>query len=257
MTQSTHYPGVITGQSINTKSLMRVSTDKNKDKIRGMFDSIAHSYDRLNHALSLGIDRRWRKAVTRIAAQRKAAEILDIATGTGDMAIELSRLKSTVRVVGGDFSPNMLAVARGKAARMECGSKITFVEEDALNLSQDDESFDMTVVAFGARNFADLGRGLEQMGRVTKKGGAVVVLELTIPRNIFVKAAYRLYFHGILPIVGRITSKDKNAYSYLPLSVEQFPQREEFTKIMEQAGLRNCKHKSLTLGIATLYSAEK
>lgn len=236
---------------------MRVSTDKNKEKIRGMFDSIAHSYDRLNHALSFGIDRRWRKAVTRIAEQRKAAEILDIATGTGDMAIELSRLKSTVRVVGGDFSPNMLAVARRKAAAERCGHKITFAEEDALNLSQDDESFDMTVVAFGARNFADIGRGLEQMARVTKKGGAVAVLELTIPRNIFVKAAYRLYFHGILPLVGRMTSKDKSAYSYLPLSVEQFPQREEFVKIMEQAGLVRCIYKSLTMGIATLYLAEK
>ncbi len=236
---------------------MKVSTDKNKERIRAMFDSIAHSYDRLNHSLSLGIDRLWRRRVTRMADRVKARNVLDIATGTGDMAIALARLECTESVVGGDFSENMLAIARKKAAETDCGHKITFLREDALDLSMADESFDMTTVAFGARNFADLKRGLEQMRRVTKSGGNVAVLELTIPRNHVVRLFYRLYLHGILPVIGRLTSKDRNAYDYLPASVEQFPQRESFTEIMAQAGWRNCRYESLTFGIATLYTAEK
>ncbi len=188
---------------------MKVSTDKNKERIRAMFDSIAHSYDRLNHSLSLGIDRLWRRRVTRMADRVKARNVLDIATGTGDMAIALARLECTESVVGGDFSENMLAIARKKAAETDCGHKITFLREDALDLSMADESFDMTTVAFGARNFADLKRGLEQMRRVTKSGGNVAVLELTIPRNHVVRLFYRLYLHGILSagIGGAIPAK--------------------------------------------------
>lgn len=236
---------------------MNVSTDKSKERIGAMFDSIAHSYDRLNHSLSLGIDRHWRRKVTRMAKRLKARRVLDIATGTGDMAIALARLGCTEQIVGGDFSENMLAIARTKAAKLDCGRKITFCREDALELSLEDDSFDMTTVAFGARNFADLKRGLEQMRRVTRSGGSVAVLELTIPHNPAIRLLYRLYLHGLLPVIGRLTSKDKCAYDYLPASVEQFPQRERFTEIMSQAGWRNCRYESLTFGIATLYTAEK
>lgn len=236
---------------------MKVSTDKNKEKIMGMFDSIAHSYDKLNHTLSMGIDRRWRKKVIDTARARKAGKILDIATGTGDTALELASLDTTECVIGGDFSENMLAVAEQKAAKSKYGHKVMFLREDALDLSMEDDTFDMTTVTFGARNFADLKKGLEQMRRVTKKGGVVVVAELSIPKNPLVKAAYRVYFHGLLPIIGRLTSKDRDAYSYLPKSVEEFPQREKFVEIMKQAGLKNCKYKSLTFGIATLYTGEK
>ena len=141
---------------------MKVSTDKNKERIRAMFDSIAHSYDRLNHSLSLGIDRLWRRRVTRMADRVKARNVLDIATGTGDMAIALARLECTESVVGGDFSENMLTIARKKAAETDCGHKITFLREDALDLSMADESVVMTTVAGGARHFAGRKRGVGQ-----------------------------------------------------------------------------------------------
>jgi len=236
---------------------MKVSTEKSKERIGAMFDSIAHSYDRLNHSLSLGIDRLWRRRVTRMAERMKAHHVLDIATGTGDMAIALARLACTEKITGGDFSDNMLAIARQKASRLRYCDKIEFRREDALGLSMPDDSFDLVTVAFGARNFADLEKGLSEMHRVTRNGGSVAVLELTIPANPVVKAFYRLYLHGILPIVGRIASKDRSAYEYLPASVEQFPQRERFTEIMARTGWRNCRYESLTFGIATMYTAEK
>ncbi len=236
---------------------MKVSTDKSKERIGAMFDSIAHSYDRLNHSLSLGIDRMWRRKVTRMAGRMKARHVLDIATGTGDMAIALADLACTEKIVGGDFSDNMLAIARQKASKPRYRNKIEFRREDALGLSMPDDSFDLVTVAFGARNFADIEKGLGEMRRVTKSGGKAAVLELTIPTNPVIKAFYRLYLHGILPVIGRLTSKDVIAYEYLPASVEQFPQRERFTEIMARAGWRNCRYESLTFGIATMYTAEK
>lgn len=232
-------------------------TDKSKDKIAAMFNSIAPSYDLLNHLLSMGIDKIWRKRVVKIVENCGAKKIVDIAAGTGDLSIAMARKIADAEILGVDISDGMLAVAREKSAKCGLSNRVTFSIDDALGLSFQDNSFDALTVAFGVRNFENLEQGLSEMLRVVKKGGTVVVLELSIPTNPLFGFVYNLYFNKILPIIGKFTSKSDFAYNYLPQSVTEFPSGDRFVSLLDKVGYVKCKKRELCGGIATIYHAEK
>lgn len=234
-----------------------VTLNKKRDNIQQMFNTIAPSYDVLNHALSLGIDKCWRKRLARLAAGVAPKKLLDIATGTGDLAISIARQLPTTDITGADFSSEMLKIASQKATKSKYGSRISFKEEDATAMSFKDGEFDMATAAFGVRNFADLGLGISEMYRVLAVPGTLAILELTVPTNIVFKTVYNIYFKNILPLIGRLKSKNNAAYSYLPLSVAHFPATKEFILFLEEAGFKECQAKQLTFGICTLYTAKK
>ncbi|MEG1649389.1 MAG: bifunctional demethylmenaquinone methyltransferase/2-methoxy-6-polyprenyl-1,4-benzoquinol methylase UbiE [Rikenellaceae bacterium] len=232
-------------------------TDKSKDKIAAMFNSIAPSYDLLNHLLSMGIDKIWRRRVVKIIKGCGAKKILDIAAGTGDLSIAMARNIADAQIHGVDISEGMLAVARDKAAKKRLSGKITFTIDDALCLSYVDNSFDALTVAFGVRNFENLELGLSEMLRVVKPKATIVVLELSIPTNPIFRGVYNFYFTKILPLIGKATSKSDFAYKYLPQSVTEFPSGDKFLSLMCKVGYVNCKKRELCGAIATIYSAEK
>lgn len=236
--------------------------DKSASRIRGMFSAIAPYYDTLNHLLSLNIDKEWRHKVVRmVPPQLGNGPVLDIATGTGDLALEyLKAGGGKVPIVGGDFCGPLLNKAMLKQKRLEekLRDKLAFVQADAMNLPFEDEEFQIVSIAFGLRNIADTMRGLSEMVRVTKPGGSVVVLEFSKPSVVGLKQLYLFYFRKVLPGIGQAFSKSPDAaYNYLPDSVLQFPDGEALAQMMRQAGLGQVRFVPLTLGVATIYQGVK
>jgi demethylmenaquinone methyltransferase / 2-methoxy-6-polyprenyl-1,4-benzoquinol methylase len=227
-----------------------------KEQVARMFDSISGKYDFLNHFLSLGIDIRWRKRAVKLLAPDKPKLILDIATGTGDFAIETLSLKPD-KVIGVDISEGMLEVGRRKMKARGYDAIIEMRSGDSENLPFEENKFDAVIVAFGVRNFENLEKGLADMRRVLKEGGRVVVLEFSKPRSFPFKQVYNFYFNFILPKVGRMISKDSAAYTYLPESVQAFPDGDDFVSIMNKLGYKNTSCTPLTFGISSLYTATK
>lgn len=227
-----------------------------KEQVRSMFNDIAPRYDFLNHFLSAGIDIQWRKKVRKNLAPYHPKAILDVATGTGDLAIELSKLNPE-KIVGVDIADEMLSFGRKKIKSKNLENIIEFRNGDSENLDFEDNSFDAVTVAFGVRNYETLQKGLREMARVMKPGGHVVILEFSKPKKFPVKQIYKFYFSFILPGFGRMVSKHNDAYTYLPDSVQEFAEDEAFLAEMEKAGYKETRQKRLSLGIATLYFGTK
>ena len=226
-------------------------------QVEQMFDNIAPTYDTLNHRLSWDIDRRWRRKAISQLAPYGPKTMLDIATGTGDFAIMAAQMLHPERLIGADISEGMMQIGRRKAQEAGLGKVISFEKEDCLSLSYPDASFDAVTAAFGIRNFADLDRGLSEMCRVLKTDGHLSIVELTTPVSFPMKQLYRVYSHTVLPVYGRLISKDTSAYSYLTKTIEAFPQGERMRDILLKAGFREASFKRLTFGICTMYFATK
>ncbi len=227
-----------------------------KGQVEDMFDSIAPQYDFLNHLLSLNIDKIWRNRAVKLLKPKQPKQILDVATGTGDFAIALAKL-GPERIVGLDLSEQMLHFGRIKVEKQHLQNLIAMVKGDSEALPFEDNTFDAITVAYGVRNFENTVKGLAEMRRVMKPGGTVVVLEFSKPKVFPVKQLFYFYFHFVLPLIGRLFSKDRRAYTYLPESVETFPEGEDFLKLMRQAGFVEAKHMPLTFGISSIYHATK
>lgn len=232
------------------------SEQTKKEQVREMFDNIAPRYDLLNHTLSMSIDRIWRRRVVRIVRRAHPRRILDVATGTGDLAIEMARRIRGVQVLGVDLSEGMLDVARRKVSARGLDERVVLDVGDAEHLAVSDASVDVATVAFGVRNFGDLEAGLREMARTLRPGGKVVILEFSRPRNRLFRSLYEFYTFRILPRIGGMVSKDKRAYEYLPASVGEFPAPAAFMDLMERAGFRNCRARSQSFGIAQIYIGE-
>jgi demethylmenaquinone methyltransferase/2-methoxy-6-polyprenyl-1,4-benzoquinol methylase len=229
-----------------------------KEQVEEMFDNIAPTYDKLNHIMSLNIDRIWRRRVMRIVRRSKAVKIMDVATGTGDLAIAMAKRVDRTQILGVDLSEEMLAVARQKIQKQGLEERIMLVKGDAENLSMvADSSVDAVTVAFGVRNFENIELGLREMCRTLKEGGKLVVLEFSIPKNRFIRWVYAQYSHRIIPRIGSLISKDKRAYVYLPESVDEFPSPERFSQMLQEAGFKSVKCRSQSFGIAYIYEATK
>ena len=226
-------------------------------QVEQMFDNIAPTYDRLNHRLSWDIDRGWRRKAIRQLAPYSPKAMLDIATGTGDFAILAAQMLKPERLIGADISEGMMQIGRQKVEAAGLSHVISFAREDCLNLSYDTGTFDAVTAAFGIRNFADLDKGLGEMCRVLKKGGHLSIVELTTPPKFPMKQLFRIYSHTVLPLYGRLISKDRSAYSYLTQTIEAFPQGERMTEILKKAGFAEATFKRLTFGICTMYFATK
>ena len=227
-----------------------------KEQVAEMFDNISHKYDFLNHFLSLGIDKRWRKKAVRFLNDPKPRRILDVATGTGDFALETLKLEPE-KVIGIDISDGMLEVGRKKIAKRGLEDQVQLLNGDSENIPFEDNSFDAVIVAFGVRNFENLEKGLSEIHRVLDENGKVVVLEFSKPRHFPFKQLYNFYFRLILPKIGRSISKDHAAYSYLPESVSAFPDGDKFLGILDKIGFKNTKCKVLTFGISSIYVGQK
>ncbi|MCX6262109.1 MAG: bifunctional demethylmenaquinone methyltransferase/2-methoxy-6-polyprenyl-1,4-benzoquinol methylase UbiE [Bacteroidia bacterium] len=232
-------------------------TLKTRTDIGPMFDSIAWRYDFLNHLLSFGIDRYWRrKAVGKISESCKNPGIIDVATGTGDLAIEAVKL-NPVKITGIDISENMLEIGRQKIKARNLEDIIEFIKCDSENICFEDNTFDAAMVAFGVRNFRDPVKGLSEMRRVVRNGGIVVVLEFSKPDGFIFKHVYNFYFRYFLPFIGALFSRRRKAYKYLNESVMNFADKEKFIQMMRESGLSEIKQTRLTRGIASIYTAVK
>ncbi|QED36222.1 bifunctional demethylmenaquinone methyltransferase/2-methoxy-6-polyprenyl-1,4-benzoquinol methylase UbiE [Antarcticibacterium arcticum] len=227
-----------------------------KEQVEQMFDKISGNYDGLNRVISFGIDVKWRKKVIELVEATKPQAVLDIATGTGDLAISLAETTAT-RIVGLDISEGMLAVGRKKIAAKDLSERIEMVQADSEALPSEDNSFDAITVAFGVRNFEHLEKGLAEIYRVLKPGGIFVVLETSVPTKFPFKQGYNFHSKVILPVIGKLFSQDKVAYSYLSESAASFPYGEEFNNILRKTGFNNVKDKPQTFGVATIYTASK
>jgi demethylmenaquinone methyltransferase/2-methoxy-6-polyprenyl-1,4-benzoquinol methylase len=227
-----------------------------KEQIAKMFNNISYRYDFLNHFLSLGIDRLWRKTAIRILRPSKPLYILDVATGTGDFAIQALVL-DPVKITGIDISEGMLAVGRKKLKKLQENGKIELLAGDSENLQFADNTFDAVTVGFGVRNFENLEQGLSEVRRVLRPGAMLVVLEFSRPGKFPMRQLYNFYFKNILPGLGRLISKDRSAYTYLPESVEAFPDGTDFENILKKVGFKEIACKPLTFGISSIYTARK
>ena len=225
--------------------------------VRGMFNDIAPTYDRLNHILSFDIDKLWRRRVVRIVGKLGAKYIMDMATGTGDLAIALARNIEGSKIYGADFSSEMLAVAEKKIAALALSERISLTECNAENIPLADEAVDCATVAFGVRNFEHQREALTEMKRTIKRGGYLIVLEFSNPRFALVRWCYRLYSHYILPAIGRLVSKHATAYTYLPESIDEFASPKAFSQLLEEVGFERVERKSQSFGIAHIYIAHK
>jgi demethylmenaquinone methyltransferase/2-methoxy-6-polyprenyl-1,4-benzoquinol methylase len=231
--------------------------DGKKATVESMFDSIAWRYDFLNHFLSLNIDRLWRRrAIKIISRSYKSPDILDVATGTGDLAIAAMKL-NPAKITGIDISSKMLEIGKEKVERKGFTTKIDLIKGDSEKIPFGDNIFDDAMVAFGVRNFSDPVKGLSEMNRVIRKGGMIMVLEFSKPTGFLIKPLYNFYFRNILPFFGRLFSKDKAAYNYLPDSVMKFPDNEEFLKLLVKAGWSETHQIKLTGGVASIYTGIK
>jgi demethylmenaquinone methyltransferase/2-methoxy-6-polyprenyl-1,4-benzoquinol methylase len=229
-----------------------------KDKqVEQMFDNIAPTYDTLNHRLSWDIDRGWRRKALKQLLPYRPQTILDIATGTGDFAILAAKMLHPRELIGADISEGMMQIGREKVKNEGLDEVITFKKEDCLALSFPDGCFDAVTAAFGIRNFQDLDKGLQEMCRVLKKEGHLCIVELSQPRRFPMKQLFWLYSHTLLPLYGKIISKDRHAYKYLIATIEAFPQGEQMVRILKNAGFREARFQRLTFGICTLYVATK
>ena len=226
-------------------------------QVEQMFDNIAPTYDKLNHRLSWDIDRGWRKKAIKQLAAHQPQSILDIATGTGDFAILAAEMLHPAKLIGADISEGMMQIGREKVAQKGLDEIISFEKEDCLSLSYSADSFDAVTAAFGIRNFADLDKGLQEMFRVLKPGGHLSIVELTTPVVFPMKQLFHIYSHTVLPLYGRIISRDTSAYSYLTKTIEAFPQGEKMVEILKKAGFSDASFKRLTFGICTMYFATK
>ncbi len=227
-----------------------------KEQVARMFDTISARYDFLNHLLSLGIDRSWRRKAIRMLREGQPKYILDVATGTGDFAIQALSLNPD-KVVGIDISEGMLNKGRAKLAERKLGERIELLKGDSENIPFEGNKFDAVTVAFGVRNFENLERGLQEIHRVLRPGGQLVVLEFSKPRIFPFRQIFNFYFRFILPRIGSLVSKDRSAYRYLPESVRDFPDGERFTAILRKVGFNQTACKELTFGISSVYSARK
>lgn len=227
-----------------------------KEQVAEMFNNISKRYDLLNHVLSLGIDILWRKKAIKMLQSENPQLILDVATGTGDFAIEALALKPQ-KVIGVDISEGMLEMGKKKISKLGLENKIELKMGDSEKLLFEDNKFDAVIVSFGVRNFEDLEAGLSDMHRVLKPGGTTVIVEFSKPEAFPFKQGYNFYFKSILPLIGKVVSKDNSAYTYLPESVQQFPYGDEFLDILKKVGFKEAKCKPLTFGISSIYIAKK
>ena len=225
--------------------------------IAAMFDRISPKYDALNHLLSLNIDKVWRRKAAKTATKKQPNAILDLATGTGDLAIALAKRNPQAHIIGMDISEKMLDIGKAKVAQQMMENQIELGLGDAASLPFEGDSFDAVTVAFGVRNFENLDNSLSEIHRVLKQDGLIVILEFSMPERFPVKQLYRFYFKRVLPKIGRRLSKDPGAYTYLPKSVEHFPKPDDFIQLLLEKGLENGTKRPLSFGIATLYKAEK
>ncbi len=232
-----------------------LSPESKKIQVEQMFDSISPKYDFLNHTLSLGIDKIWRIKTINALKSISPKKILDVATGTGDLAIEALRLNPD-QVIGIDISEGMLSFGREKLKK-DGITKIILEKGDSENIKYSENEFDAVTVAFGVRNFEHLNKGLSEMYRVLRKGGMVAILEFSRPASFPFKQGYNFYFNNILPLIGKVFSKNNKAYTYLPQSVNAFPDGKQFIEIMTQCGYLDCKEKRFMFGVCTLYTAVK
>ncbi len=233
------------------------SNEGKKVQVKQMFDSISRRYDFLNHFLTLGIDKSWRtKAIKTVNKDGSVQYLLDIATGTGDLAFEAMK-QNIPDVLGLDLSPGMLEIARDKAKKNTIQGNVEFVEGDSENLPFNDNTFDAVTVGYGVRNFENMELGLKEILRVLKPKGRLVVLELSKPEKTPIKQIYHLYFHFILPSIGKLVSRSQNAYSYLPESVDNFPYGSRFLDLLHTCGYHKSHLTPLMMGISTIYYAEK
>jgi demethylmenaquinone methyltransferase/2-methoxy-6-polyprenyl-1,4-benzoquinol methylase len=229
-----------------------------KESVRGMFDGIAPSYDRLNHLMSLGIDRRWRRRALREVVDGTPQQVLDVATGTGDLAVAAACAAAPGSLVtGADISEGMMSFVAEKAAKAGVGDRIRLTVADGEALPFADASFDRVTCAFGIRNFEHKEQGLREFLRVLKPGGRAVILELSVPRNRVLRWLYDLYFMHVLPWVGGLISGDRAAYKYLPASVHAFPAPDVFCGMLRDAGFARVRHEALTFGLCRLYVGDK
>lgn len=233
------------------------STESKKKQVENMFDKIAFRYDFLNRFLSAGIDVGWRKKAIKQLISLHPKNILDVATGTGDFAITSYEILKPEKITGIDISDGMLDIGRKKIAKARLENSIELINGDSEAILFDDNSFDAVTVAFGVRNFENLEKGLSEIKRVLKPGGKLIVLECTKPSLPLIKQLYNFYMKFVTPKIGKIIAKNNEAYQYLNDSVLQFPQKESFIQILNQSNYRNAFYKTLTLGICTIYCAEK
>lgn len=222
-----------------------------------MFDNIAPTYDKLNHIFSLSIDKVWRRRVVRLVRRMKPLRILDLATGTGDLAIKMAKRIPKARIMGVDLSENMLAVAAEKVRRQGLDDHIALYQGDAENLDLADGVVDVVTVAFGVRNFGNIEQGLQEIWRALRPGGHIVVLEFSTPRNLLVRKLYQFYSNHVMKPVGGLVSRDRKAYNYLPDSIVEFDTPEEFIAKLERTGFEKCRRRSQSLGIAQIYIGQK
>lgn len=228
------------------------------EKIRALFDSIAKDYDKLNHILSLGVDKTWRKRAIKLIAEDRPQQILDVACGTGDFSIEIAEHTNPETIVTGlDLSSGMLAVMDRKVAEAGLSERIFTQQGNSEAMDFAADSFDRVTIAFGIRNFENREVALKEILRVLKPGGRLVILELSVPSNAVLRWCYKLYFMKVLPWIGGVVSGEKAAYSYLPASVIKFPGKEEWMSIMSSCGYRDVRHKAFTFGICRMYTGEK
>ena len=231
--------------------------EKKSVQVERMFDNIAPAYDQLNHTLSWGIDKSWRKKAIDWLKPFNPQRMMDVATGTGDFAIQACRVLNPKELIGTDISEGMMNVGRQKVKEAGLESRISFAKEDCTALSFPNNRFDAITVAFGVRNFEDLDKGLKEMHRVLSDNGKLVILELSEPEWFPMKQLYALYSKVVIPTLGKLLSKDRSAYTYLPQSIKAFPQGEVMREIILKAGFSEARFKRLTLGICTLYTATK
>ena len=233
------------------------SKDSKKKQVEEMFDNISSNYDFLNHFLSFGIDNIWRKKTIKVVAEDNPKLILDIATGTGDLAFAAQKAINPNKIIGLDLSNGMLNIGRTKIEKRKLKDKLEFIQGDSENLPFADQYFDAVMVSFGVRNFENLNKGISEIFRVLKKNGKIVVLEFSKPKKFPIKQTYFIYSKYFLPLFGSLISKDKSAYHYLPESVEAFPEGADFLEKLREIGFLNLKLKKLSGGIATIYSGKK
>lgn len=246
---------------MNPEEIKPYSGEGAKGKqVEAMFDNIAPAYDFMNSAMSFGLHRRWLSKALRTLpapADLHSPRIIDLATGTGDVALELARRYPEGTVTGVDLSEGMLAVARSKAQKENAGERIVFLQGDCLDLDFPDNSFDILTIAYGVRNFENLAKGFSEFQRVLRPGGRLMILELSRPENRLVRFFYDIYARGIIPLIGRLVSRDSRAYTYLPQSIAAMPSRKRVEEMLGEAGFGHTASKPLTLGVVTCYSAQK
>lgn len=236
-----------------------MATDK--DHIALMFNDIAPTYDRLNHILSLNVDKSWRrKAVKRLKkslADVSTPKILDVACGTADSTVQIAKSIEYAEIYGIDISDGMLKIGEEKVAKLGLQNRITFSKSAAENIDYQDNTFDAAFVAFGVRNFSDRKKGLQEIFRVLQPNGTLIILELSEPHNVIVRWFYNLYFKNILPLIGKCVSGNADAYRYLQKTVEKFPMPNEFMPLLTECGYKELKHIALTCGLCRIYQAKK